>query len=600
MSHECYWKVYHKKSFNVGPLELALNNIWENPVGLKIVQLDAQTVQTFFDAEVDLLRAIQGGPWVYRNSWQLIVVEDLINKTEDTLLNQQDSNKGIESNSTKKVESDYLHDKLRSSTVKDNLVDANVMLLVDNPVSKSQEHKQVQSTIMDMDSPIPTHTEVSDERNLQMHMQVQNAMMDNPTSTQTEVPVECLNAHCVNDTHEKQAVSTVTKVRTWKIIIRENKENVQHGQPINPLKRQRGVLEELVNLNELPAENSLTKRVSVIFYRNMWLDSFWESLVGSLLVKTHGSGSSPQMGLYGEIRVQGVQKELSIKPIILRSSMQHTEAWKKIWKSSLPGKIKHFVWREIKEILSVCDRLRPKGLDVSPICPVCNAKDETTHHALLGCPSLSALWRRSTIPFVEEFDTIVPFADWFDCALTQWNSNQLCIFAITCYKLWNQRNEIHLNLTSAIVDQIWYQIRELWLEISSLSRTTIINSVTPPVAPKWSRPPFLWLKLNVYACSRNGWNAGVGCMIQNEWDRVLATATFRLPDVVTVEELEDEGVLLGLEMARDLSISKLVVEGDCKWVFDKLKTRQSSCAPVGLLFDSIKSLAFQFSHICFE
>ncbi|KAF7826312.1 hypothetical protein G2W53_017476 [Senna tora] len=106
-------------------------------------------------------------------------------------------------------------------------------------------------------------------------------------------------------------------------------------------------------------------------------------------------------------------------------SMQHPDVWRRVWKSKLPGKVKHFVWRMVKEIFLVCSRLTQKGLDVPPACPFCDLEDESTFHALLGCPALGDLWRRSGIPFVEELDEDIDLAEWFECALTQWNDDQL-------------------------------------------------------------------------------------------------------------------------------------------------------------------------------
>ncbi|KAF7843237.1 uncharacterized protein G2W53_000142 [Senna tora] len=47
--------------------------------------------------------------------------------------------------------------------------------------------------------------------------------------------------------------------------------------------------------------------------------------------------------------------------------------------------------------------------------------DETAVHSLLGCPSVSVVWRNSKLPFVE----------WLDFALAHWSFNQFELFAMS-------------------------------------------------------------------------------------------------------------------------------------------------------------------------
>ncbi|KAF7826729.1 Reverse transcriptase zinc-binding domain [Senna tora] len=208
-------------------------------------------------------------------------------------------------------------------------------------------------------------------------------------------------------------------------------------------------------------------------------------------------------------------------------SMQHPDVWRRVWKSKLPGKLKHFVWRMLKEILLVCSRLAQKGLDVPPECPFCDLEDESTFHALLGCPALGDLWRRSGIPFVEESDEDIDLI---------------------------RRNEWRFNNKDLPVAQILSQALDLWKDCLEICQVPNVASSETRFFSPWCPPPFLVLKLNVDASLKPGIHAGAGCVIRNEEGRVLTAAAFRVSESASAAELEVEAILRGLELAKDLRI----------------------------------------------
>ncbi|KAF7821944.1 cysteine desulfurase mitochondrial-like [Senna tora] len=49
---------------------MALSNIWGNPSGFKVVEIEKYTFQFYFDR--DLESVLKGGPWLYRNCWLML------------------------------------------------------------------------------------------------------------------------------------------------------------------------------------------------------------------------------------------------------------------------------------------------------------------------------------------------------------------------------------------------------------------------------------------------------------------------------------------------------------------------------------------------
>ncbi|MED6127518.1 hypothetical protein PIB30_088761 [Stylosanthes scabra] len=55
------------KHFSTGTLEAALYSIWRQPKGFKVLNHGGNLFQFFFDNETDLLRVINGEPWLLKN-----------------------------------------------------------------------------------------------------------------------------------------------------------------------------------------------------------------------------------------------------------------------------------------------------------------------------------------------------------------------------------------------------------------------------------------------------------------------------------------------------------------------------------------------------
>lgn len=59
--------------------------------------------------------------------------------------------------------------------------------------------------------------------------------------------------------------------------------------------------------------------------------------------------------------------------------------WKRVWNLNIPLKVKHFIWRAMKNVLLTKDQLLSKRVAVLDKCPVCNMEMETVYHTLVSC-----------------------------------------------------------------------------------------------------------------------------------------------------------------------------------------------------------------------
>jgi hypothetical protein len=65
-------KIITEKSIHVSSIQKGLENIWGNPAGLKIQEIEGGILQCFMDRIYDQERILLGNPWVFRNSWFII------------------------------------------------------------------------------------------------------------------------------------------------------------------------------------------------------------------------------------------------------------------------------------------------------------------------------------------------------------------------------------------------------------------------------------------------------------------------------------------------------------------------------------------------
>lgn len=71
-------------------------------------------------------------------------------------------------------------------------------------------------------------------------------------------------------------------------------------------------------------------------------------------------------------------------------SMQHM--WTSIWKVRMLPKIKVFGWKLSAEAITVRESLSQRGVQISPICPMCD-QIKTREHLILGCDWVKPVWR---------------------------------------------------------------------------------------------------------------------------------------------------------------------------------------------------------------
>ncbi|XP_075663284.1 uncharacterized protein LOC142632844 [Castanea sativa] len=142
--------------------------------------------------------------------------------------------------------------------------------------------------------------------------------------------------------------------------------------------------------------------------------------------------------------------------------------------------------------------------------------------------------------------------------------------AIVIWNLWNHRNNLRLGKVALPIDRITEHARERRLE-----------ALAPPVLhiPKrnqhqkiWSPPEAHGFKANYDAATFvEESKAGLGVVIRNSNGLVLASLTQQIPLSATVIELEALAARRAMELALEIGLDSIILEGDNESLFKALK-----------------------------
>jgi len=75
--------------------------------------------------------------------------------------------------------------------------------------------------------------------------------------------------------------------------------------------------------------------------------------------------------------------------------IKNTPAWEYswIWHLDIMPKLKVFLWQLCHASLPTKGTLLKRGLQIDPICPLCNADIEDMEHLFLRCPTAQEVWQ---------------------------------------------------------------------------------------------------------------------------------------------------------------------------------------------------------------
>lgn len=166
------------------------------------------------------------------------------------------------------------------------------------------------------------------------------------------------------------------------------------------------------------------------------------------------------------------------------------------------------------------------------------------------------------------------------------------------WDLWNRRNNIRLGKSGYKLSQLLEKAVERRLEATTPHQTR--NVAAAAQVGSWTAPNLSWYKINFDGAIFEEDKAGLGVVIQNSEGLVMALLSQLVSLPYSVIEVETLAARRALELAVEIGIDRVILEGDLAVLMQTLKTGTSSLAQFSRIANDILFLASYFFDVKFS
>ena len=232
------------------------------------------------------------------------------------------------------------------------------------------------------------------------------------------------------------------------------------------------------------------------------------------------------------------------------------------------------------------------GNDSCGLCGLC----ETSGHALWGCKFASEVWKNGGLPtrvrdqlrYSKEFIDVV----WRlkeDKCIQDWEW-----YAITAWKIWNNRNSFKHEGLCKQPKQIAVEARNYTEECRQTDPTA--NGIQVRTKTCWQPPRVGWYKVNVDgAIFTDAGCCGVGVVIRNEKGQIMGALSKRFQLPLWPLEIETKAMEEGIQLAKDLSLKEIIIEGDAKQVVMAISDSASAPSSIKKVIEGMRLCLLHFN-----
>ena len=256
------------------------------------------------------------------------------------------------------------------------------------------------------------------------------------------------------------------------------------------------------------------------------------------------------------------------------------DTWMSIWKLECAGKVKHFLWRACKDVLPTNYCLARRKVTKWDGCAWCGEK-ETSSHVLWDCKIAAKTWKESGLKLPSWTNFYRDFLDVFwklreDAKDIDWSA-----FATIAWCIQNNRNlykhEGRCKPTKVLAREA---IRYAEEYRHGNSQTIQTPKQPPRLGSQWHPLELAWYEINVDAAIfKEKGSFGVEVVIRNEDGCLMGAMSKKLPFPLGPMEAEARVAEEGILLARDLGLSKVIVEGDAKTIMVALMDSDPDTTP---------------------
>jgi ribonuclease HI len=236
------------------------------------------------------------------------------------------------------------------------------------------------------------------------------------------------------------------------------------------------------------------------------------------------------------------------------------QLWRAIWDVALPNNLKVFMWRALHNALPTLADLEHRKVIQIAWCPWCGLQTETLIHAIWDCVEIKECWDESQITVSHE----TQFRDFHTLVWEVFDHQGIMglkEFMAMGWQIWQMRNrKVHeeAKMNPRLVAQMARSIMEVYMDSWPTK-----EALQQYVQGKWEAPKGGMYKLNYDgALCLSTRTAGMGVVIRNEVGLPMASMTCSRANVMDPFAAELFAAKAGLQLAHDIGIKRVILEGD--------------------------------------
>jgi hypothetical protein len=257
------------------------------------------------------------------------------------------------------------------------------------------------------------------------------------------------------------------------------------------------------------------------------------------------------------------------------NAVSEGKMWTKLWKCSVPSKVRVFLWRLAQCSLPTGDIRHHRGMAPSPSCSICGMED-SWRHSLIDCTMSRCIWALSTPVIAEHvsLSTEPSARQWLFSMFESMDHDDLTRMIVTLWSIWHARRKlIHEDIqqspaaTHAFIDSFLRDLGSTSSEPKEKKGGSTIEKVRG-----WLPPPADMCKVNVDgAVARSQQRGAVGAVCRSR------SGAFQGASAVVFEGITHPGCLEalacreGVALATDLNMGATMVASDCLEVVQGLR-----------------------------
>ncbi|KAL0004551.1 hypothetical protein SO802_012112 [Lithocarpus litseifolius] len=271
--------------------------------------------------------------------------------------------------------------------------------------------------------------------------------------------------------------------------------------------------------------------------------------------------------------------------------------WKAVWALEIPNKVKHLLWRACKNSIPTKWNLARRKTITDPSCDRCAGGCEDFLHAVWKCADLDGVWGELEL---WGFRARVSFQCFGE--LMAWiikNNRTPELFAMFFWSIWTQRNQLRTQQPYCPLSQLSQLAKDRFYEFKASHPAALPRRGQQQTT--WSPPAQNAFKINYDGALFPDTNrSGIGVVIHNGDGQVIASLAQPLNQTFKAVEIEALAASRALELAADIGLNEVILEGDSMVVPQALKSKDLGLAAYGLLIRDALSFAGIFSEVSYS